>query len=532
MDELFDLAGGTAVSGSSASAELSVFDRTFPVRVAVFMRSRPITEAIVAASRQDWPAATYDVATFALAAIDLVIAQQGFEEEATYDDVVDGLTTLARRTAPERPTAEHRRVGEYTIDALLNRGDREAPFTYRISDFSDAARTHQRRQVQFRLLIEREDPVRGDVILNATRDAINALVGGLEFDVEDEQVANEVLLERQLAKGAFDAAERAAVRARLLSVSLAEDLHELIKNTRRDLRAVIQEWATAVPQRLTTAREHIAGRMEAEHRLLAKVRESLESDDQQVTMAAARIAALLTECSRRHDALHRQVIAARSVFLEEQDRQSFRPPALGHLPDISREILTPLLGLDSETALVVTDRWLSDITGPRPPRLPRLYRLVYDLWAVRDSTDDDRDLDDDDEAGDPDPPTIGPDIVDAARRVVVRTGLPARLSALLADALTDPGLDSGTDRQRAAEILALAALWCYAPEETDTEHSASVDLTSRILGPRAVADADDLKLDLPGWDGDDLIIVPHPDALATADPQPVTDQPWIHAEMA
>jgi hypothetical protein len=31
--------------------------------------------------------------------------------------------------------------------------------------------------------------------------------------------------------GAFDAAERAAVRARLLSVSLAENLQELIRNT-------------------------------------------------------------------------------------------------------------------------------------------------------------------------------------------------------------------------------------------------------------------------------------------------------------
>jgi hypothetical protein len=33
-------------------------------------------------------------------------------------------------------------------------------------------------------------------------------------------------------------AERAAIRARLLSVSLAENLSELIKNTRRDLRTV------------------------------------------------------------------------------------------------------------------------------------------------------------------------------------------------------------------------------------------------------------------------------------------------------
>lgn len=528
MDELFDLPDGAAVRGAPATAELSVFERTFPARVAVLMRSRPITEAIVAANRQEWPAGSYDIATFALAAIDLVIAEQGFEEEATYDEVVNGLAGLARSSAPDRPGAEYRRVGEYTVDALLNRAEREAPFTYRISDFTDEARTHQRRQVQFRLLIEREDPTRGEVVLNATRDAINALVGGLEFDVEDEQVANEVLLERQLAKGAFDAAERAAVRARLLSVSLAENLQELIKNTRRDLRAVVQEWATVVPERLRAAREHIAARMEAEHRLLGKVRESLEVDDRQVTAAAARIAGLLGECSRRHDALHRQVITARSVFLEEQDRQSFRPPALGYLPDLGREILTPLLGLDSETALLVTDRWLSDITGPRPPRLPRLYRLVYDLWAVRDLTGEDRDLDEEDEAGDPDPPTIRPNIVEAARRVVARTGLPARLSALLADALTDPGVESIADRHRTAEILALAALWCFAPEEVDAERTASVDLTARILGPRAVADGDELKLDLPGWDGDDLIIAPHSEALATADPQPVSS----HAEMA
>jgi hypothetical protein len=210
------------------------------------------------------------------------------------------------------------------------------------------------------------------------------------------------------------------------------------------------------------------------------------------------------------------------VFLEEQDRQAFRPPALGHLPDIGREIFTPLLGLDTETALEATDGWLSDVTGPRPPRLPRLYRLIYDLWAVRESADDDGDRGDDDEAGDPDPPTIGPEIVDAARRIVTRTGLPARLSALLADALTAPDLSCSSDRRRTAEILALAALWCFAPEESDSGQTMSVDLAARILGPRAVADADELRLDLAGWDGDDLIIAAHPDALAAAGPSPVS----------
>lgn len=303
-------------------------------------------------------------------------------------------------------------------------------------------------------------------------------------------------------------------------MSLAEDLARLLKDTRRDLRAVLDEWAEQVPERLDLARQHIAGRLESEHRLLAKVRESLEAEDQQVTAAAARIAGLLTECARRHESLHAQVITARSVFLDEQDRQAFRPPALGYLPDLNGEVLVALLRLRATMALEVTDRWLSDVTGPRPPKLPRLYRLVDDLWSVREQAapDPGTDLD---ELGDADPPTIAPEVVAAATDVVERTGLPARLSALLAEALTSP--DGTADQQATAEILALAALWCFAPEQSDSEEPASADLATRIFGPRAVADTDGVRLDLPGWDGDDLVVVEHPDALQTVDPVPVTN---------
>jgi hypothetical protein len=171
-------------------------------------------------------------------------------------------------------------------------------------------------------------------------------------------------------------------------------------------------------------------------------------------------------------------------------------------------------------ALEVTDRWLSDITGPRPPKLPRLYRLIDDLWSVREPSVADPGADTD-EIGDADPPTIAPEVVVAAADVVSRAGLPVRLSTLLAEALTSPG--ESVDRQATAEILALAALWCYAPEEVEPGRPESADLSARIFGPRAAADADGLSLDLSGWDGDDLIVVAHPDALRGADPVPVTD---------
>ena len=177
-----------------------VLESSFPARVAALLRSRPIAEAAEAANRQDWPQSVYDISTFALAAIDLVISQQGFEHEATYEDVLAGLVALARRARPDRPADEHRKVAMFVIDALLNRGERGEEFAYKISDYTSEADGHVPREVRFRLLEEREDPVRGEPVLKATRDAINALISGLEFDVDDEQVANETLLERQLAK--------------------------------------------------------------------------------------------------------------------------------------------------------------------------------------------------------------------------------------------------------------------------------------------------------------------------------------------
>ena len=99
----------------------AVSDASFPARVAALLRSRPLSEAAFNADRQDWPGQVYDIPSFALAAIDTIIANQGFEEEATYEQVTTALTALASRAAPARPTSEHRKVAAYTVDSLLNR---------------------------------------------------------------------------------------------------------------------------------------------------------------------------------------------------------------------------------------------------------------------------------------------------------------------------------------------------------------------------------------------------------------------------
>lgn len=521
--------GGHAVAGDSAGwpaaglGGLSVHESSFPARVAAFLRFSPVIEAAQAARRRDWPEDTYDVVTLALAAIDLVVSQQGFEAEATRPDVVLALTDLACTAAPDRPEHEHADVAAFVVDALLNRQCSQAPFRYVTSDYSSLGDGHRRRDVPFSLLVEHDHAARDENVLRATRDAINALIGGLDFDVEDEQVATELVLERQLARNAFGAALSSAERARLLSASLSEELDRLIKQTRRDLRIVEEEWASAMPDRLDMARQHIRERLRTERHLLTKVREALASADQKLLAAGLRIAQLLEECQRRHESLHQRVITARGVFLEEQERQAFRPPAPITMPDPHQQVLLPALELSRSDASELTGRFLIDMWGPRAPRLPRLYRLVDDLWSGRAEHRPDDRGDDDPELADPLRPLLRPEIIDVAVRAVRSVGLPARLSNLIAACYQDTRAPSQNVREHGAEVLNLAVLWAFSPEDADDDDGRlAEDLMVRVLGQRIAVDTDGTSLRLPGWDGDDVIVAPDPGALAVANPIPTT----------
>ena len=232
MEPVADAEGDDSAEANSGAAlevfpgvrpgGLSVYEASFPPRVAAFLRYSPVIEAAQAARRRGWADGVYDIVTLALAAIDLVVSRQGFEEEATRADVVSALTGLASLAAPDRTLEEHADVARFVIDFLLNRQAHHAKFQYLTSDYSSLERQHQRREVPFSLLEERDDAARDENVLRATADAINALIGGLNFDVEDEQVATELVLERQLERNAFDSAVASAERARLLSLSLSD----------------------------------------------------------------------------------------------------------------------------------------------------------------------------------------------------------------------------------------------------------------------------------------------------------------------
>jgi hypothetical protein len=495
----------------------AVFDESFGDRVRALLRARPVSDAADNATRQSWGAYGYDVVTLALAAIDTVIARQGFDNEVTYDEVVAGLGALAANAHPDHPADEHGAVAQYVVDALLNRREREAPFSYEISIFGrdiDGSVRHRLIPAEFRLLTEHEDHSRGVNVLRASTDAINALVGGLEFDVEDEQAAIELMLARQLERGAFGQAEKAAERSRLLSVRYADELRTLLADTVRDIRTVLTQWAKHVPEQLERNRAHLEERLAAESRLLDHVRGALDAADTEpaVTTAAARIAGLLEECRQRHTELHGRLVSARTIFLDEQTRQSFRPVGGLRNPDITDGVFLPLLTMSADDAVDPAETFAVLVAGTQVPGIVRFADLVDDLLAPRREPTPEEPPAPDEELGDPDPPAVPPEVLAAAAQVVDTIGLPARLSDLLLAARAADLVD-GVDRTAVERLIVLAVLWNYAPE-TAQDLSTAVDAAARVLGPTAAVDADGARISVPGWSGDDLIVADDEEALA------------------
>jgi hypothetical protein len=357
--------------------------------------------------------------------------------------------------------------------------------------------------VEFRLISEHEDHVRGVNVLRASTDAINALVGGLEFDVEDEQAAVELMLSRQLERGAFGQAEKAAERSRLLSVRYSDELRTLLNDTVRDIRTVMARWAEHVPEQLDRNRTHLEERLGAEARLLDHVRGALDGADTEPAVAE--------ECRQRHTELHGKLVGARTVFLEEQTRQSFRPVGGLRNPDITDGVLLPLLATRANDAAPLAEAFAVLTAGAQVPRVARVADLVDDLLAPRREPSADDSIEVDEELGDPEPPAIPQQVLSAAAEVVDSVGLPARLSDLIL-AVRAATLRNSVDRTAVEQLVVLAVLWTYAPE-TAQDVSSAVDTAAHVLGPAAVVDADGTPITVTGWFGDDLIVADTEDAL-------------------
>ncbi|MGY5079229.1 hypothetical protein ACWIGX_19410 [Streptomyces nigrescens] len=475
-----------------------VADAGFVRRSSVLARGAPLHRIAQRQAWQRFPHDLYDPRTLALAALEAVVSRQEMEAEATTEEVVEFLASLAASAAPERGASEHLAVARFVLRELLNDAQDGEEFDVCYSDYRAG---HSRVTLSLRML-EEGFGRRGQAVLRATTPAINLLLSGLEHDLEDVQAAKDLMLRRQVDTGRWSRAEESAAESLKLSLMYCERVRAVLEETERDVRAV--DWGQDVPKLLHASREHLGERHRVERELMEYMRGVRNNvEDADVRRTCERILRLLERAHLRHTQLLEKVIDARPAFLRSQAEQRFRPPPRLALVGMQEDVLEPVLRLGVEDAEAVVSQFADAAGGPVITHRPRLRDWWESLLApareVREAfPDQDIELIADDPG---ELATYSDEDVAVARAVVVEAlRTPVRLSQLLEQALTQGA--------GAADLLAISVLRAFAPDPEEDEEEGPPDALAGLLEEHLVVLDDGTVFDLGTLAGSDLLLVP------------------------
>ncbi len=204
-------------------------------------------------SARDGEESTYDPLCLSMKLFEVVIDQSGFGNEVVRQTVADALCPLLialDRAGDVAPDADrHERVVDRLLNGLMNEAQRGHSFNVNYSEFDEAGQAH-RRTFAFKLLKEVHG-YSGEIALQLSSEAINLFLNALDLDIESEQIANEAVVEYQLARGKYDKARASAENARGQSLRYEEKIQRVIAQTKRDIRQV--KWREEVHEILIEA---------------------------------------------------------------------------------------------------------------------------------------------------------------------------------------------------------------------------------------------------------------------------------------
>jgi hypothetical protein len=437
----------------------------------------------------------YDSLALAMKVLDLIVESMGMEQEVDRRAVVRALGPLlsamdvAHGLVPDE--GRHLGMAERLLDNLRNDGNHRHPFQIEYTDFDESG-IALRRLVEFRLIEDRHHPIEG-IVLRLSNEAINLFLGAFELDIEDAQAAAEAVVRSQLDRGKFHEAVQSARGALLQTLRMQEKIHGILKETRRDVSRV--DWREATPRLLDEAVEHVLRRVGVEQGILETAEERLKvlPTDHDQAPPLRHIIEIIQRCRLRHMELQDQLMRARSVFLDEQERQAFSVLAARTLPELGREVLEPLLAMPARTAEQIVIDVSPSFSGPGAPALLSLRGLIG--WQLQPRREIVRG----------EIPSEAPDLVtygeeearfskeERAELDAMFGGLsePVLLSELLARAATSQGPSTFPT------LVALRVLQEFAPDE---ELSA--------LGRALHIDQTGAWFDVAGYCGDELSLCP------------------------
>lgn len=452
-------------------------------RLRTLIRTAPLHRIEASKSHRSDSFSDQDLRALALRTLDVVIEKMGLGSGATFEDVRVELRPLVFIADPTLDADDSDAVVDAVVLGLLNDRDRRQAFAEPY--LSVSVNGASRRELQFHLLRERETP-EGGTVLVATVEGINLYAGMLDYPVEDAQIAEEAVLHAQVRRGRIADAVRTAQRARLRSIEYEQKVLGLLETVRRDVDQV--DWVTEVLGFLSAARDHVGERLDAERQIRRAVEERLDNVRDESALSLVSLRDTLVECINRHVGLHHRLIEANRHYLNEQERQGFRPPTAARLPDLEADVLRPAANLDTGALADLADALLARLQAPSRPAALRLSQLIDSLLAPRRNEPEDpfAVTDADLEALPLPPPEFSEGDRAAVDRLLAHATWPARLGVLISGAR-----QAGLSRA-AVHLLALRVLHAYDPS-AENEHRLTVEPAGEPIS--AV-----------GFRGDDLIV--------------------------
>lgn len=436
----------------------------------------------------------YDLQELALAAIELIAVGMTLEGGATAADVVEAMLPALAAQHPEADEEQHRRVAGVVIETLIDA--HKASY----ADYADD--DYVRRRYDVTLVREIEGP--DGIHLRASIEAINAIIGALDSDIESAQHAAEEALRYALEKGKLDAAVQAARQATLRSIQYGEQIRTLLSATRRNVAAV--DWEETAPRVIAEALDHLAARLETERTIIRSLAEQREEagDESELDLAKLVILQRLLEtCIARHALLENKLLVAHKVFLDEQERQSFAPVGASYLYDVEQELLRPLLEAPYGAVAELLERFFARAGGIRTPTLPRLSTLTPGLLrAPFERSELGAELIETEFAPEAELEHFPQPVWETVDALLETATEPIRLSELLARARRHS--------EQAARLLRLRCLHAFGPELGRPEQAQ--------LRPLLFADDDGTPLNDAVFAGADLLVF-----WAVRSPVPLVD---------
>jgi hypothetical protein len=438
----------------------------------------------------DW--GVYDLRRLQVTAIETTLDQQGVDGGIGRHSLQDAVATVAGQMAPERPRQEHLEVAERVLAHLLN----EAPgsdFAYTYSDRGGDGALETR--VHTVKILDQRQTEDGSLVVRASIEAINLLIGALDLDIADAQKAEERLLDEYIQAGRLDAAQQTAEIARLRSIQYQTHIADYLRVVRQDISRI--DWSGRVLDEIRAAGRHLEERSAEEARMRQALLDHFErTPDPARRQALLDVAELVMDCHRRHRSLHGLIMRAEEEIPAEQLRQRFAPPAAIETVSIGPDVLDPRLALPKRSAMEVVAGFFERLAGPRPPELMDLFHVFDALLSPRRELAEEElalhDLELEEPSG---YGRFSRAAAAAARELLESTcHRPVRLSELLLQARC-----SHSEPDDVVQLVRLSALWAFAAESISHPESSIVP-----EGMRSVRDGTELRD--AEFAGDDLLV--------------------------